>query len=84
MGVVLSFMNEKQKKQMNLEKKLLRELSIEKIMNIAEECFTPLIHFFQNIRIFYMTAVLILRLKHICSALNSGSSVIMESPSKKQ
>ncbi|MCZ0071029.1 YbaK family protein [Bacillus sonorensis] len=48
MGVVLSFMNEKQKKQMNLEKKLLRELSIEKIMNIAEECFTPLIHFFSK------------------------------------
>lgn len=79
MGTVLSFINEKQKKQVNLEKQLLRELSVEKIMDMAEECFAPLFHFFRRIRIFYMTAVLILRLKHICSALNSESSAITES-----
>ena len=30
MGTVVSFNNEKQKKQINLEKQLLRELSLEK------------------------------------------------------
>lgn len=48
MGTVLSFINEKQKKQVNLEKQLLRELSVEKIMDMAEECFAPLFHFFSK------------------------------------
>ncbi|WP_265143023.1 YbaK family protein [Bacillus paralicheniformis] len=46
MGTVVSFNNEKQKKQINLEKKLLRELSLEKMLNSAEECFAPLFSLF--------------------------------------
>ncbi|MCY8048731.1 YbaK family protein [Bacillus haynesii] len=48
MGTVVSFNNEKQKKQINLEKKLLRELSLEKMLSSAEECFAPLFHFFSK------------------------------------
>ncbi|MED1742181.1 YbaK family protein [Bacillus swezeyi] len=48
MGTVLSFINEKQKKQVNLEKKLLRELSLEKMVTTAEECFAPLFHYFSK------------------------------------
>ncbi|MDA7028232.1 DUF2521 family protein [Bacillus sp. CLL-7-23] len=45
MGQVVSFISEKQKKQVILEKKLLRELSLEKIIRTAEDCFSPLFYF---------------------------------------
>lgn len=80
MGTVVSFNNEKQKKQINLEKQLLRELSLEKMLNSAEECFAPLFHFFLSIRISYMTVASTLPLRHICWEPSTGSSAITENP----
>lgn len=80
MGTVVSFNNERQKKQINLEKKLLRELSLEKMLISAEECFAPLFYFFLSTRISCMTAASILPLKHICWEPSTGSSAITENP----
>ncbi|MFN2748136.1 MULTISPECIES: YbaK family protein [Bacillus] len=48
MGTVLSFIEVKQKKQIHLEKKLLCELSLEKMITRAEECFAPLFYFYSK------------------------------------